>query len=104
LATALVSGAGSGSRVISRRGGGTRRQKSRPQGFQSSLTQAARITAGRLRASSPRHRLQPFICLAPDIVEEIVVGSEGLRLAGPVLASKAARDIPSSQLARGGKQ
>jgi hypothetical protein len=42
----------------------------------------------------------------PDIVEEIVDGRQpkGLRLAGPVLASKAARDIPSSQLARGEKQ
>jgi hypothetical protein len=29
---------------------------------------------------------------------------KGLRLAGLVLASKAARDIPPSKLARGGKQ
>jgi hypothetical protein len=52
------------------------------------------------------HDSSRFICLAPPIVEEIVDGQQpkGLRLAGLVLASKAARDIPSSQLARGGKQ
>ena len=67
-------------------------QKSRPQGFQSSLTPAARITAGRLRASHPAAPLQPFICLAPDIVEAILGGWADQR----VMLEQLERPLPAS--------